>query len=174
MNSNNFRHHPQSIKRHMLRYLLFLLRIMWRSCVELTHSSLGDGEDIFVTHLVIIIKSEVSTFFMIIYLTCLYHHMRCMSIYVRMNLWYGFVGHSCPGGFCPASCFLSLTWCSTTLLGTLLTYNTWQICFHIYSFPWSIIIIIIIIILLLLLLSLSLSLSSSLFLLLLLSLLLSL
>ena len=32
------------------------------SCVELAHSSLGDWKNIFITHLIIIIKSEVSTF----------------------------------------------------------------------------------------------------------------
>ena len=32
------------------------------ACVELAHSSLGDWKNIFITHLIIIIKSEVSTF----------------------------------------------------------------------------------------------------------------
>ena len=32
------------------------------ACVELAHSSLGDWKYIFITHLIIIIKSEVSTF----------------------------------------------------------------------------------------------------------------
>ena len=32
------------------------------TCVELAHSSLGDWNNIFITHLIIIIKSEVSTF----------------------------------------------------------------------------------------------------------------
>ena len=31
-------------------------------CVEITHSSLGDRKDIFTTHFIVLIKSEVLTF----------------------------------------------------------------------------------------------------------------
>ena len=34
----------------------------WVVCVKLTHLSLGNQEIIFITHLIIIIKSEVSAF----------------------------------------------------------------------------------------------------------------
>ena len=38
-------------------------RVIYRvACVELAHSSLGDWKNISITHLIIIIKSEVSTF----------------------------------------------------------------------------------------------------------------
>ena len=45
-----------------LGYLLYFLYNMWDCIFYTCHSSLGDREDIFVTHLIIIIKSEVSTF----------------------------------------------------------------------------------------------------------------
>ena len=40
----------------------YLFAIYGVACVELAHSSLGDWKGIFITHLIIIIKSEVSTF----------------------------------------------------------------------------------------------------------------
>ena len=44
-------------------YYFRLLFCIYRvACVELAHSSLGDWKNIFITHLIIIIKSEVSTF----------------------------------------------------------------------------------------------------------------
>ena len=46
-----------------------------------------------------------------------------------------FVGHSCPGGIFPESGPLSLTCSIITMLGTLLTIDTWHICFHWYIFP---------------------------------------
>ena len=63
-------------------------------CVELAHSSLGDREDIFVTHLIIIviIKSEVSTFpfgvifSMFVCLMWLHHHMLSVS-YIFRESW---------------------------------------------------------------------------------------
>ena len=39
--------------------ILYIYRV---ACVELAHSSLGDWKNISITHLIIIIKSEVSTF----------------------------------------------------------------------------------------------------------------
>ena len=41
---------------------LYSLQCMRVACVQLTHSSLCDREDVSVIHTIIIIKSEVSTF----------------------------------------------------------------------------------------------------------------
>ena len=43
-----------------------------------------------------------------------------------------FVGHSCSGGNCPESGPLSLTCSISTMLGTLLTIDTW----HMFSFVY--------------------------------------
>ena len=52
-------------------------------CFKPAHSSRGDRGDIFVTQLIIVIKSEVSTIVVIfsvdVYLRCLYHHMMSVS-----------------------------------------------------------------------------------------------
>ena len=44
---------------YFFRLLICIYRV---ACVELTHERLGDWKNIFITHLIIIIKSEVSTF----------------------------------------------------------------------------------------------------------------
>ena len=40
----------------------FVIKIYGVVCVQLTHFSSGDWKDIFIAHVIIIIKSEVSTF----------------------------------------------------------------------------------------------------------------
>ena len=42
--------------------ITFVIKIYGVVCVQLTHFSSGDWKDIFITHVIIIIKSEVSTF----------------------------------------------------------------------------------------------------------------
>ena len=64
-------------------------------CFKLSNSSLGDRKDIFITHFIIIIKSEVSTFpivfifSLVVCLSWLYHHMLSVSNISRRKL--GFV-----------------------------------------------------------------------------------
>ena len=64
-----------------LGYLPYFLRNMSGCIVKLAHSSSGDREDICITHLIIIIKSEVSTFPIVVIfsvavcLRWLYYHM---------------------------------------------------------------------------------------------------
>ena len=61
---------------------LFRLRfcIYKVTCVELAHSSLDDWKNIFITHLIIILKSEVSTFPMC--LRTLYYHILSSITYI--------------------------------------------------------------------------------------------
>ena len=63
-------------------------------CVQLAHSNLGDREDIFITHFIIIIKSEISTlpivviFSVVVCLRWSYHHMLSVIhiyIYICIN-----------------------------------------------------------------------------------------
>ena len=67
-------------------------------CVELVHSSLADREDIFITYLIIIIKSGVSIFPIVVTLcrccgVCLkwlYHHMLSISytyVYIESHIY---------------------------------------------------------------------------------------
>ena len=42
--------------------ITFVIKIYGIVCVQLTHFSSGDWKDIFIAHVIIIIKSEVSTF----------------------------------------------------------------------------------------------------------------
>ena len=42
--------------------ITFVIKLYGVVCVQLTHFSLGDWKDIFVAHVIIIIKPEVSTF----------------------------------------------------------------------------------------------------------------
>ena len=42
--------------------ITFVIKIYGVVCVELTHFSSGDWKDIFIAYVIIIIKSEVSTF----------------------------------------------------------------------------------------------------------------
>ena len=66
---------------------------IWVACVELAHSSLGDWKDIFITHLIIIIKSEVSTFpllsyfFVVVCLRWLYNHILLSITYISREYW---------------------------------------------------------------------------------------
>ena len=62
-------------------------------CVKLSHSSLGHREDVFTTHLIIIIKSEASSFpkllsyfSVVVCLRWLYHHMLSAS-YISRESW---------------------------------------------------------------------------------------
>ena len=48
-------------KMELVLFITFLENI-WVAFVQLAHSSLGEWKDIFVIHLIVIIKSEVSTF----------------------------------------------------------------------------------------------------------------
>ena len=55
--------HNSQVRLYLQHWLSRQLIIINRvACVELAHSSLGDWKNIFITHLIIIIKSEVSTF----------------------------------------------------------------------------------------------------------------
>ena len=42
--------------------ITFVIKSYWLVCVQMTHFSSGDWKDIFIVHVIIIIKSEVSTF----------------------------------------------------------------------------------------------------------------
>ena len=42
--------------------ITFVIKIYGVVCAQLTHFNSGDWEDIFIAHVIIIIKSEVSTF----------------------------------------------------------------------------------------------------------------
>ena len=42
--------------------ITFVIKVYGVVCVQLTHFSSGEGKDIFIVHVIIIIKSEVSTF----------------------------------------------------------------------------------------------------------------
>ena len=55
-------YHVESVSKKRLVLSITFFAIYGVTCVELSHSSLGDWKDIFITHLIIIIKSEVSTF----------------------------------------------------------------------------------------------------------------
>ena len=56
-------YHVESVsKMGLVLSISFFFYIYRVACVELAHSSLGDWKNISITHLIIIIKSEVSTF----------------------------------------------------------------------------------------------------------------
>ena len=60
------------------------------------------------------------------------------TVRLFMSLWIViwsdcFVEHSCPGGFVPN--LVPCHWLAA-LLYALLTIDTWQVCFHLYTFPW--------------------------------------
>ena len=55
-------YHVESVSKMGLVLSILLFAIYGVPCVELAHSNLGDWKDIFIIHLIIIIKSEVSTF----------------------------------------------------------------------------------------------------------------
>ena len=75
-----------------LGYLLHFLEICVVSCVNLAHLRTGDREDIFVTHRITIIKSEVSIFpivFIFSVVVCprwLYHQMLSVP-YISRESW---------------------------------------------------------------------------------------
>ena len=75
-------------------------------CVKVAHSSIDDHEEILITHLIIIIKSEISTFPVVVIfsvvgcLMWLYHNMLTVSYIPRESLVY------CPLLLC------SLTMCA--------------------------------------------------------------
>ena len=54
-------YHVESVSKTGLVISIAFFAIYGVAYVELAHSSLGDWKDIFITHLIIIIKSEVST-----------------------------------------------------------------------------------------------------------------
>ena len=55
-------YHVESVSKMGYSPFDFLFAIYGVACVQLAHSNLGDWKDIFMIHLIIIIKSEVSTF----------------------------------------------------------------------------------------------------------------
>ena len=71
----------------------FLLAIYGVACVELAHSNLGDWKAIFIIHLIIIIKSEVSIFpivvifSMVVCLRWLYYHILSSITYISREHW---------------------------------------------------------------------------------------
>ena len=75
----------------MVAFLIFVT-IYGVACGKLVQSSLGDRWDIFITHLIIIIKSEVSAFpivvifSVVVYLMWLYYHMLPVSCISRKKL----------------------------------------------------------------------------------------
>ena len=68
-------------------YLLFSLQLYGVVCVQVAHFSIGDWKDISIAHAIIIIKSEVSTFPIVIIfavvvcLRCLLHHILSLIPY---------------------------------------------------------------------------------------------
>ena len=50
----------------LVLWITFVIKIYGVVCVQLTHFSSGDWKDIFIVHVIIIIKSEVSTFLIVI------------------------------------------------------------------------------------------------------------
>ena len=90
-----------------ISYFGYLFAIYGVACVELAHSSLGDWKDIFITHLIIIIKSEVSTFPIVSYF-----FRGCMSEMVVLPysvIYYIYISGtlgSCSNYWC------SVYWCS--------------------------------------------------------------
>ena len=61
-------------------------------CVQLAHVSIGDWKDISIAHVIIIIKSEVSTpflsyFSMVVCLRCLLHHILSLIAYTFQENW---------------------------------------------------------------------------------------
>ena len=80
-----------------LGHLLHLLCNIWDCvCVQLTHSCLGDRRDIFIAHVVIIIKSEVSSFHTVVIffpwlcLRWLYHY-NLLIVVLHIPGWLVFV-----------------------------------------------------------------------------------
>ena len=72
-----------------LCYLAYFFAMYGVVCVKQAHSSWGDREDIFLTHLIIINKSEVPIFLVFVilavavWLRLLYHHMLLVSYIFR-------------------------------------------------------------------------------------------
>ena len=71
----------------------FVIKMYGVVCVQLTHFSSGDWKDIFIAHVIIIIKSEVSTFPIVIIfsvvvcLRCLLHHILSRIAYTFRENW---------------------------------------------------------------------------------------
>ena len=91
----------------------------------------------------------VCAFYWVAGLLCSLNHLEksiiwaCFSGFKRKRLlkinpihgYTDILSHSWAGGICPESGPLSLTCSIITMLGTLLTIDTWHICFHWYIFP---------------------------------------
>ena len=63
------------------------------ACVELAHSSLGDWKYIFITHLIIIMKSEVSTFPIVV----IFHIFPWLCVWDGCNIIFCHLLHLYPG-----------------------------------------------------------------------------
>ena len=74
--------------------LPFIFITIYDVCVQLAHFSIGDWKNISIAHLIIIIKSEVSTFPMtfsvVVCLRCLLHHILSLIAFTFRENW-GFV-----------------------------------------------------------------------------------
>ena len=86
-------YHVESVSKMGLVLSITFFAIYGVACVELAHSSLGHWKDIFIIHLIIIIKSEVSTFSIVVILSVvvclrwLYCHILSSMTYISREHW---------------------------------------------------------------------------------------
>ena len=77
----------------VLSFTLISITIYGVGCVQLSHAILGVRKDIVITHIIIIIKSEVSTFPIVFIffhgciLRLVYHHILSLIAYTFWKNW---------------------------------------------------------------------------------------
>ena len=89
--------HHANVSNHPGARLTILITIYGVDCVQLAHFNIGDWKDISIAHVIIIIKSEVSTFPIVIFsvvlcLRCLLRHILSLIAHAfRENLEFVFI-----------------------------------------------------------------------------------